>query len=606
MRKKRICRESGCQKWAQNGGVCIKHGATKIIKQCSKEGCTNQVINRGVCIRHGAKLKRCSSEGCTNQVQKGGVCFKHGAKLKQCSIEGCTNQVQSKGVCIRHGAKHRRRCSSVGCTNQAQVGGVCLRHGAKHKRCSHDGCTNKVQRKGLCKRHGAYKRTSSDEANQEGHETFPPLPPLPAIEAVEQDERDQETARPLIETAVEMGGNNSQLSGELTDATARSVDQRVLQGEAPEQVTETPRHPSDVENDWEGNHDSGTREDLAEDLEESGMESSQPPCDIGEETSSNLPGEMGESVGVGEGLYEDMLMLHTATAEDGAGEILPSLSEVDNSGASSGESGAVGVGRDWQSQVGDGEVHVDSVRDSGRSKRTIEGGNKFSSTKRQRTDGVDTEISFPSNSSQLALKTENANLKAALVEKEQDIRALQTKLSSAEKMSDRKAELEEEMQALKESLDNATKSQSDNDSCLICCREHKVTCPRCSFSMCRNCLVMQHLSTRHEYDTEAGYGVFEQDPTKCPGCKLENAFVLEDEEQNVVDKANQRSGGRRSRVQPEAGDRERADADESIADDDDDDHDDASFEFEPSVDDDSSSDYEPSSEDGSASRVGRP
>jgi hypothetical protein len=138
------------------------------------------------------------------------------------------------------------------------------------------------------RRHGAYKRTFPNEAKQGGDETNPPLPPMPAIEAVEQDERDQETARPLIEPAVEMEGNNSQLSGELTAATARSVDQRVLHGEAPEQVTETPQHPSDVENDWEGNHDSGTREDLTEDLEESGMESSQPPCDIGEETSSNL------------------------------------------------------------------------------------------------------------------------------------------------------------------------------------------------------------------------------------------------------------------------------------------------------------------------------
>jgi len=194
-----------------------------------------------------------------------------------------------------------------------------------------------------------------------------------------------------------------------------------------------------------------------------------------------------------------------------------------------------------------------------------------------------------------------------LVEKEQDIRALQTKLSSAEKTSDRKAEMEKEIQALKESLDNATKSQSDDDSCLICCREHKVTCPRCSFSMCRNCLVMQYLSTRHEYDTEAGYGIFEQDPTKCPGCKLENAFVLEDEEQNVVDKANQRSGGRRSRgqrvtlslVNIQYGDRERAGVDESIADDDDDDD----AYADPSADDDSSSDFEPSN--GSASRVGQ-
>eukprot|EP00984_Skeletonema_dohrnii_P024787 scaffold13923_cov78-Skeletonema_dohrnii-CCMP3373.AAC.3 len=516
---------------------------------------------------------------------------------KKCGEPGCKEDkggAKAKKKVVQK--KYKKICSDAGCTNLVVKGGVCIRHGAKVKKCSHDGCTNQAKRIGLCKRHGAYKRPSPNEANQQGDETFPPLPPLPAIEAVEQDERDQETARPLIETAVEMEGNNSQLLGELTAATARNFDQRVLQGEAPEQVTETPQHPSDVENDWEGNHDSGTREDLAEGLEESGMESSQSPCDIGEEASSNLPSEMGESVGVGD---EDRLQ--TAPDGDEDREILPFLRGVDDSEEPSGESAAVGVGRDWQSHVGDGEVHVDSVGDSGRSKRTIEDDNELSSAKRQRTETIDMQHSLPSTVAQLESQSEIENLKAALVEKEHDIRALQRKLSSAEDansdLENKKAELEEEIQALKETI----AAQSDDDSCLICCREHKVTCSRCSFSMCRNCLVMQYLSTRHEYDTEAGYGVFEQDPTKCPGCKLENAFVLEDEEQNVVDKANQRSSGRRSRGHRVTGDRERADVDESIADDDDDDDTNA----DPSADDDSSSDFEPS-DNGSASRVGRP
>jgi len=29
---------------------------------------------------HGAKVKRCSSEGCTDVAQNGGVCMRHGAK----------------------------------------------------------------------------------------------------------------------------------------------------------------------------------------------------------------------------------------------------------------------------------------------------------------------------------------------------------------------------------------------------------------------------------------------------------------------------------------------------------------------------------------------
>jgi len=147
------CRESGCQRWAVQGGVCVSHGAK--VKQCSSEGCTNKVVNGGVCKKHGAKLKRCSKEGCSNKAFKGGVCWSHGEKPK---------------------------CSDRECTNLAQNGGVCIKHGAKIKRCSHDGCTNKVQRKGLCRRHGAYKSTSPDEANQQGDEINPPLPPLPAVE----------------------------------------------------------------------------------------------------------------------------------------------------------------------------------------------------------------------------------------------------------------------------------------------------------------------------------------------------------------------------------------------------------------------------------------
>ena len=56
-------------------------------KKCSNKGCNNQVQNGGVCIRHGASWtkKTCSHKGCTNYAQKGGVCVKHGAKVKICS-----------------------------------------------------------------------------------------------------------------------------------------------------------------------------------------------------------------------------------------------------------------------------------------------------------------------------------------------------------------------------------------------------------------------------------------------------------------------------------------------------------------------------------------
>ena len=134
-RVKKSCSVDGCTKYAQNGGVCVRHGAK--VKLCSSEGCTNQVKKGGVCIRHGATEKRCSSVGCTNRAVKGGVCVKHGAKIdyKRCSWEGCTKYAVKGGVCVRHGAKVKL-CSSVGCTNIVVEGGVCKKHGAKVKRYS--------------------------------------------------------------------------------------------------------------------------------------------------------------------------------------------------------------------------------------------------------------------------------------------------------------------------------------------------------------------------------------------------------------------------------------------------------------------------------------
>ena len=160
------CSADGCTNYAQQGGVCKRHGAK--VKRCSSEGCTNLAQNGGVCVKHGAKVKRCSSEGCTNIALKGGMCMRHGAKVKRCSSVGCTNNAQNGGVCIRHGAKVKR-CSSEGCTNNAQNGGVCIRHGAKVKKCSSEGCSNQARREGVCKRHGA-SCTLHDETTAFGSE----------------------------------------------------------------------------------------------------------------------------------------------------------------------------------------------------------------------------------------------------------------------------------------------------------------------------------------------------------------------------------------------------------------------------------------------------
>ena len=82
--EKKRCSFEECNNYAQKGGVCVTHGATRERKRCSFEGCNNIALKRGVCWTHGAKeeLKRCSVEGCTNHIVKGGVCITHGAKRK--------------------------------------------------------------------------------------------------------------------------------------------------------------------------------------------------------------------------------------------------------------------------------------------------------------------------------------------------------------------------------------------------------------------------------------------------------------------------------------------------------------------------------------------
>jgi len=62
----------------------LQHGATKQArKRCSIERCDKQAVNGGVCMKHGATKKRCSSEGCDKYVVNGGVCIAHGAKRKR-------------------------------------------------------------------------------------------------------------------------------------------------------------------------------------------------------------------------------------------------------------------------------------------------------------------------------------------------------------------------------------------------------------------------------------------------------------------------------------------------------------------------------------------
>eukprot|EP00585_Thalassiosira_rotula_P021376 CAMPEP_0196198872 /NCGR_PEP_ID=MMETSP0912-20130531/2756_1 /TAXON_ID=49265 /ORGANISM="Thalassiosira rotula, Strain GSO102" /LENGTH=197 /DNA_ID=CAMNT_0041471955 /DNA_START=562 /DNA_END=1152 /DNA_ORIENTATION=+ len=85
--RRKKCSVDGCQSIAMRGGVCTRHGATKMRKLCREEGCTNISQIGGVCLRHGAKVKRCNVEGCNSQAHKGGTCRKHGSGRAKCTFE---------------------------------------------------------------------------------------------------------------------------------------------------------------------------------------------------------------------------------------------------------------------------------------------------------------------------------------------------------------------------------------------------------------------------------------------------------------------------------------------------------------------------------------
>jgi len=167
--RRKKCSVDGCESIAMRGGVCARHGATKIRKQCKEEGCTNMEQNGGVCQRHGAKVRRCNVEGCNSQAHKGGTCRKHGTDSAKCTFEGCKLFTASGGMCGRHSrvscgtGSQRKECSVEGCTANSVKGGLCRQHGTPPILCNHEGCTNKARKGGVCTMHGVSFKLCSHE-----------------------------------------------------------------------------------------------------------------------------------------------------------------------------------------------------------------------------------------------------------------------------------------------------------------------------------------------------------------------------------------------------------------------------------------------------------
>ena len=95
IRGKPCSHESGCQKRAQSGGLCKKHGGGR---RCLNPSCRKSSQGGGYCRTHGGG-KRCKVPNCTKGQQRLGLCYAHGG-IRMCVVPGCIKKDRGNGYCI--------------------------------------------------------------------------------------------------------------------------------------------------------------------------------------------------------------------------------------------------------------------------------------------------------------------------------------------------------------------------------------------------------------------------------------------------------------------------------------------------------------------------
>jgi hypothetical protein len=96
--------------------------------RCQYNGCTNRatVIGSGMfCFSHGGR-RWCSCASCSKFAQAGGLCIKHGYKKLTCSMDGLSNQSVARGLCKRHRA--RCCCNVINCIKSIFKHNMCRSH----------------------------------------------------------------------------------------------------------------------------------------------------------------------------------------------------------------------------------------------------------------------------------------------------------------------------------------------------------------------------------------------------------------------------------------------------------------------------------------------
>ncbi|RHX96974.1 hypothetical protein DYB25_003141 [Aphanomyces astaci] len=73
---KKQCHYDGCDSYARGGNYCIQHGGIVVKRFCSVEGCAKQAHAKQLCVRHGGG-RLCRTTGCQHHAREGGLCHKH-------------------------------------------------------------------------------------------------------------------------------------------------------------------------------------------------------------------------------------------------------------------------------------------------------------------------------------------------------------------------------------------------------------------------------------------------------------------------------------------------------------------------------------------------
>lgn len=99
--KNALCVMENCDKQQKINGFCSRHLP---FVECIVPDCKNKSMGKkGKCQKHnGWKRNKCNIIECDKYAQTGGKCIRHGGIYSKCKIIGCDKQNINNGYCTKH------------------------------------------------------------------------------------------------------------------------------------------------------------------------------------------------------------------------------------------------------------------------------------------------------------------------------------------------------------------------------------------------------------------------------------------------------------------------------------------------------------------------